>query len=151
VPLPARGTGRSRYLQARASRTVRPETRLFVCIGPTHRARQVGSYALLQALRGELGDDAHILKEVQATKTGFALCTDSLTDLDALEGHKEKLSLGIQNCTIERREEWATYRVDNVPRSIRTLEGSQETSPEQLTVAIAEATGQSPVRAIQTT
>lgn len=153
TPLPAtpRVTGRSRYLQARASRTIRPETRLFVRIGPTHRARQVGSYALLQALKGELGDDAHILKEVQATKTGFALCTDSLTDLDALEGHKEKLSLGIQNCTIERREEWTTYRVDNVPRSIRTLEGSQETSPEQLTVAIAEATGQSPVRAIQTT
>ena len=47
VPLPARGTGRSRYLQARASHTVRPETRLFIRIGPTHRARQVGSYALL--------------------------------------------------------------------------------------------------------
>jgi hypothetical protein len=78
------------------------ETRLFVHIGPTHRAQQVGSYALLQALRGELGDDAHILKEVQAMKTSFALYTDSLTDLDALEGHKEKLSLGIQNYTIER-------------------------------------------------
>jgi hypothetical protein len=68
----------------------------------------------LQALRGELRDDAYILKEVQATKTGFALYIDSLTDLDALEGYKEKLSLDIQNCTIEWREEWITYRVDNV-------------------------------------
>jgi hypothetical protein len=57
-------------------------------------------------------------------KIGFALYIDSLTDLDTLEGHKEKLFLGIQNCTIEWREEWTTYKVDNVPRSIRTLEGS---------------------------
>jgi hypothetical protein len=55
----------------------------------------------LQALKGELGDDAYILKEVQATKTSFALYIDSLTDLDALEGYKEKLSLSIQNYTIK--------------------------------------------------
>jgi hypothetical protein len=95
MPLPARGIGYSRYLQARASYMVHLETCLFVRIRLTHHVWQVGSYALLQALRGELGDDAYILKEVQATKTSFALYIDSLTDLDALEGHKEKLSLGI--------------------------------------------------------
>jgi hypothetical protein len=57
--------------------------------------RQVRLYALLQALRGELGDDAYILKEVQVTKTSFALCINSLIDLDTLEGYKEKLSLSI--------------------------------------------------------
>jgi hypothetical protein len=59
----------------------------------------------LQALRGELGDDTYILKEVQVTKTSFALYINSLIDLDALKGYKEKLSLDIQNYTIEWREE----------------------------------------------
>jgi hypothetical protein len=56
---------------------------------------QVRSYALLQALKGQLRDDAHILKEVQAIKTSFALCINSLIDLDALEGYKGKISLNI--------------------------------------------------------
>jgi hypothetical protein len=155
TPDTPRVTGRSRYLQAqaqaKAARTLRPETRLFLRVGPSHQTRQLGSFALLQALKRELGDDAHILKEVQSIKTGFALCTDSLADLSTLEGHKERLSLGIQDCTIERREEWTTYRVDNVPRSVQTLGIAILIAQEHLIRAISEATGQHPVRAVQTT
>jgi hypothetical protein len=46
---------------------------------------------------------------------------DSLVDLSTLEGYKERLSLRIQDCIIERREEWITYRVNNVPRLVQTL------------------------------
>jgi hypothetical protein len=46
---------------------------------------------------------------------------DSLADLSTLEGYKERLSLRIQDCIIERREEWTTYKVNNVSRSVQTL------------------------------
>jgi len=81
-------TGRSRYLEkSKTKPTPRPDTRLFVRISPFHNAREVGAYAVLTALKKHLGDKAHLLKEVQAVKTGFALCTDSLDDLDSLYEH----------------------------------------------------------------
>jgi hypothetical protein len=92
-------------------------------------------------LKRELGDDAHILKEVQSIKTGFALYTDSLVNLSTLEGHKERLSLGIQDCTIERREEWTIYKVNNVPRSVQTLGITILIAQEHLIRAISEVTG----------
>ena len=65
--------------------------------------RQYGSYAILQSLKGVLGTDAPVLKEIQATKTGFALCTDSLTDLETLEKQSDRLASAIQDYKIERQ------------------------------------------------
>jgi hypothetical protein len=65
-----------------------------------------------------LGTDAPVLKEIQATKTGFALYTDSLADLETLERHSGRLAVAIQDCKIERQTKWTTYRIDNVPRII---------------------------------
>ena len=93
-----------RYLErTRPVYNPRPETRLFARVSVFYCMRQFGPYAILQCLKGELGTDAHILKEIQATKTGFALCTDSLTDLETLEKHSDKLASAIQDCKIERQ------------------------------------------------
>jgi hypothetical protein len=58
----------SRYLQAqaqvKAACTLCPETRLFLHVSPSYQTRQLRSFALLQALKRELGDNAYILKEV---------------------------------------------------------------------------------------
>jgi hypothetical protein len=64
-PVPQTTTGRSCYLEkTRTKPTLRPDTRLFVWISPFHNARVVGAYAVLTALKKELGDNAHLLKEV---------------------------------------------------------------------------------------
>ena len=42
----------------------RAETRLFLRLDPEHKARAAGGYAMLYALRRELGGQAHLLKEV---------------------------------------------------------------------------------------
>jgi hypothetical protein len=145
-------TSRSRYLEkTKTKSTLRPDTRLFVRISPFHNARGVGAYAVLTALKKQLGDRAHLLKEVQAVKTGFALCTDSLDDLDSLYEHASEIEQKIGHCTVEKQTKWTTYRLDNIPRVIRTLIESQTVDSELLTDAITEATGQPPVRIVQTT
>ena len=76
----------------------RAETRLFLRLDPEHKARAAGGYAMLCALRRELGGQAHLLKEVQTVKTGYALCTGSLEDLTALETHKDRISRMVGAC-----------------------------------------------------
>jgi hypothetical protein len=145
-------SSRMRYLErTRPVHSPRPETRLFVRVGTLHRMRQYGSYAILQSLKGVLGTDAPVLKEIQATKTGFALCTDSLTDLETLEKQSDRLASAIQDCKIERQTKWTTYRIDNIPRTIQTLEGLRAVDSTILFQEIKEATQQAPVQIVQTT
>jgi hypothetical protein len=141
-----------RYLErTKPVRNPRPETRLFVRVGTLHRIRQHGSYAILQSLKGVLGTDAPVLKEIQATKTGFALCIYSLADLETLERQSGQLASAIQDCKIERQTKWTTYRIDNVPRIIQTLDGLCIVNPNMLFKEIREATQQAPVQIVQTT
>ncbi|THV52689.1 hypothetical protein BGAL_0072g00250 [Botrytis galanthina] len=55
------------------------DTHLFVRLGLSYPARTAGSFAVLTALKRKLGEHSSLLKEVQATNTGFALCTNSIT------------------------------------------------------------------------
>src|ERR1700739_2902921 len=63
----------------------RPDTRLFICISPTHPARKASSFAILTALCEALGPDSKHLKEAQEVKLGYALCTSSQESLTALK------------------------------------------------------------------
>jgi hypothetical protein len=134
----------------RLARVVRPDTRLFVRLGIFHKARQAGAYALCVALKEGLGEQATLLKEVQRVNTGFALCTDSLEDLAALEKSIDIITRLIGECTIERQSKWTTYRLDNIPRTVNLLNGSCVISADYLTKSIAEATGQTPIRTTET-
>jgi len=137
-------------INPRLIRVERPDTRLFVRLGMFHKARQAGAFALFVALKEGLGEQATLLKEVQFVKTGFALCTDSLDDLTALEKSADIISRLIGNCTIERQSKWITYRVDNVPRTVNLLDGSCIVTADYLTRSISETTGQTPIRTAET-
>ena len=154
--------GPSRYqptrkppLQAAKTKPTRPDTRLFVRIGPEHSARAAGAFAVLTALKRSLGEHAHLLKEVLLVNTGFALCTDSMESLTALESHTVIMTKAIGNCKIERQAPWTTYRIDNVPRSVTTLDPHGQVTNNIVTdgilfESIRDATGQTPIRAVET-
>jgi hypothetical protein len=49
-----------------------------------------------------------LLKEVQTTKSGFALCPSSANSLSALEAQKEKISAFFGNCQVEKGSRWVS-------------------------------------------
>jgi hypothetical protein len=131
-------------------RQTRPDTRLFVRIGQEHKARAAGGYAILCALKKELGEHAPLLKEVQAVRSGYALCTDSLADLSSLEIHSECIIQLIGNCKLERQPKWTTYRLDNIPRTVRIISGLVPVQENTLAESIIDITGQKPVQVVET-
>jgi hypothetical protein len=146
-------SSREQFLARRQSeklRPTRPDTRLFVRLGQDHKAREAGAFAILLALKSCLGDNATPLKEVQTIKSGYALCTDSLEDLAALEKSTDLITRSIGNCTVERQAKWTTYRLDNVPRTVNTLSGSCAVGTDYLTRSILDITGQTPIRTVET-
>jgi hypothetical protein len=94
---------RKQQPQAARAKPTRPDTRLFVRLAPEHPARAAGSFAILSGLKNSLGTHAHLLKEVLAVNSGFALCTDSIESLQALETHTEIIIKTITNCKVERQ------------------------------------------------
>lgn len=145
-------TSRGLYLAKKqlVRTTNRPDTRLFVRIAPDHDARKVGAYAMLGALKKQLHNHAHLLKEVQAVKTGYALCTDSIEDLADLNKFADSIASKIGDCTIEKQVKWITYRVDNIPRTVRTLLETRIVDAKLLTDEIADSTGEPPARVVET-
>ena len=133
----------------------RPDTRLFVRIGPSHPARAAGSFALLTALKQALGTDAPLLKEVLAIPSGYALCTSSPKDLAALIQHTALIGNKVSDCRVERPQPWVSYRLTNVPRSVRLLDPlfqvqNHTVTGEILHPAIQDITGQQPVHSTET-
>ncbi|EED20791.1 hypothetical protein TSTA_039850 [Talaromyces stipitatus ATCC 10500] len=95
-----------------------PDNRLFVRLPADHAARKMEAYTIYSSLRSQLNSNSAALKEVQTTKTGFALCPSSPEAFLALEAQKEIISAFFVNCQIERSSRWVSYRVTNVPRKI---------------------------------
>jgi hypothetical protein len=75
-------------------------------------------------------------------KSGFALCTDSLEDLTALEKSTVLMGQLIGECTIERQTKWTTYRLDNIPKTVNTYDGSCIVNEDYLTTTILDTIGQ---------
>jgi hypothetical protein len=76
------------------------------------------AYAIYSSLRAKLGSNGIALKEVQSTKSGFALCPSSPEALATLEAQKESILDFFGECHVERSSHWVSYRVTNVPRRI---------------------------------
>jgi hypothetical protein len=149
--IPFESTSRGRFLaKKQQARTTRPDTRLFLRIGPDHGARKVGAYAMLVALKKQLGSKAYLLQEVQALKTGYALCTDSVEDLLDLYKFADEIASSVGDCKIEKQAKWVTYRLDNIPRTVRTLSETITVNAKLLTGEIVDATGEAPVRVVET-
>ena len=133
----------------------RPDTRLFIRVGPDHASRQAGQFAVLTALKTLLGDNSSLLNEVQEVKTGFALCTGSLDALAKLETYSEAISRAFTDSIVERQPNWTSYRLINIPRTVNTIDGLGQITSNQVTDAIlAEAirttANQSLARAVET-
>jgi hypothetical protein len=132
-----------------------PDNRLFVRLPEDHHARGMDGYAILSGLRAQLGTDAGLLKEVQVTKTGFALCPASPDALKTLEARKDSLKGFFRDCHIERGSRWVSYRVTNVPRKVGQIldDGSYGLVPvhaQAVVKEVTEATGIPPVAAVET-
>ncbi|EED22497.1 hypothetical protein TSTA_059950 [Talaromyces stipitatus ATCC 10500] len=98
-----------------------PDNWLFVRLLADHAARKMEAYTIYSSLWSSLNLNSLALKEVQATKTGFALCPSSPEALLTLEAQKEIISAFFVNCQIERSSRWVSYQVTNVPRKISQI------------------------------
>jgi hypothetical protein len=133
-----------------------PDNRLFVRLPNSHAARDMQGYAVLTSLRTNLGTDGPLLKDVQTTKTGFALCPTTPDALAALEARKDIISGFFGQCLVERSSYWVSYRVTNVPRRVGQITGDckQTLIPvDAQTIAhtVLEATRIAPVSVTETT
>ena len=141
---------------ARPARPAKPvqDTRLFIRLGPDHPARAAGSFAVLTVLKRQLRGDAYLLKEVQEIKTGFALCTESATALAALELHTNSMADAIADCKIEKQQNWMTYWMDYVPRTVQILDEHTQVqntivTDHILSEAVHDETGQQSIKIVQ--
>jgi hypothetical protein len=74
-----------------------PDTRLFLRLGPNYLAREAGSFTLLTALKSALGAHIYLLREALEVPLGFALYTNSLEALIALEKYSKLIIISIKN------------------------------------------------------
>ncbi|EED11826.1 hypothetical protein TSTA_110060 [Talaromyces stipitatus ATCC 10500] len=132
-----------------------PDNRLFVRLPGDHAARKMEAYAIYSSLRTQLNSNNSALKEVQATKTDFALVFSSPEALLALKAQKETISAFFVNCQIERSSRWVSYRVTNVPRKIGQISDGRYSlipvNPTILSSEISEITGLKPISISETT
>jgi hypothetical protein len=154
-PPPQLPTATAPKIRATKAPTARPDTRLFVRVGPDHISRKAGSFALLTALKPLLGQDSTLLQEVQEVKSGFALCTGSLEALTKLESYSEAISSSFGDAVVERQPQWTSYRLLNVPRTVNTINGAMGITSNQVTgqilaETVREATNQPVTRAVET-
>ncbi len=131
-----------------------PDNRLFIRLPPDSQTRSLGPYALLTVIRARL-TNPEILREVQSTKTGFALCPSSPDALQALEAQGEAITSVFGQCSIERATKWISYRITNIPRSIGLIGSNNiytmgQVNPSLLSTAIYETTGITPTRVTET-
>ena len=131
-----------------------PDNRLFVRLPDGHDARKVQGFAIRTNLRAELGSDGPLLKEVQAIRTGFALCPSSPAALKILEDKKKTISDFFGNdCLVERGSRWVSYRLTNITRHLGPLEygpSAVQVDSKRLAQEVIEATGIIPISVIET-
>ena len=133
-----------------------PDRRLFVRLADSHRAKYMQAYAIYSSLRAKLGSNGTALKEVQSTKTGFALCPSSPEALAILEAQKESILDFFGECHVERSSHWVSFRVTNVPRLVGQIspDGEYTLAPVDSTAmacAVSESIGLTPVAVTETT
>ena len=117
LPLPVYPTPQP---QASRNKTTKPrildlDHRLFVRLPLAHPFRQVSSYSILSKLKTSLGEQAKHIKDIQATKTGFAIQPPSREALQALEASSQSIRTFFGNATIDKASNYNSYRVQSLP------------------------------------
>ncbi|KAI0996690.1 hypothetical protein K3495_g11495 [Podosphaera aphanis] len=94
------------------------DNRLLVRVAAGHPALNISPYAVMEQLNNFLNQK--LVREVQLTKTGFAICPASVevqeilvTKIPVLQGFLSSRG----QCTVEKPENHAAYRTSGVPRN----------------------------------
>ncbi|KAI1005048.1 hypothetical protein K3495_g3168, partial [Podosphaera aphanis] len=130
------------------SQQQRPDDRLFIRLPEGDNLRELSAYALQSHIRTKLGIDGQLLSNVQATKTGFALCPK---DGDTAKLREKVSATGIfGNATIDNASPWTSYRIKHVPRTYGTINDDMKYCHNPVTTdamhqALSEAAGVAPV------
>jgi hypothetical protein len=108
------------------------------------------AYAICSSLRAKLGSNGPVLKEVQSTKSGFALCPSSPEALAVLETQKETIRAFFGECHVEKSSHWVSYRVTNVPRLIGQISQAGEytlapVDSKAMARSVSESIGLTPI------
>ena len=155
-PTPSTKAPLSRGQRKAPQKEPAPDNRLFVRLPNSHPTREMQGFAVLTSLRAGLGADGPLLKEVQTTKTGFALCPASPDALKVLEARRDIITSFFGQYPLERGSRWVSYRVTNVPRKVGqiTADGKYTLVPvdsHAVAQAVLEATKLSPASVTETT
>jgi hypothetical protein len=128
---------------------------LFVRLPENHVLRAVSAYSIQNDLNKALGKK--IVKEVQTTKTGYALCPLSpqpQDSLDLLIPQITALFSAKGPCTVEKAGNLVSYRIALIPRSFQGFQNNQITqipvTAELLSSALTEELNAAPTQIVET-
>ncbi|KAI0990771.1 hypothetical protein K3495_g17416, partial [Podosphaera aphanis] len=97
-------------------------------------------YAIQQQLNAFL--NAKLVREVQMTKTGFAICPVNIEAQEALSVRMDELESFLSSqgqCKVEKPIQHNAYRLSGVPRSYASYNGSSMEMTQISATTIAEA------------
>jgi hypothetical protein len=136
-------------------KTPPPDNRLFVRLPEDHVLRAVSTYSIQNDLNKAL--EKKLVKEIQTTRTGFALCPLSPEAQDSLEALIPQITALFSEkgpCVVEKASNLVSYRIALIPRSFQGFQDNQVTqirvTPEHLSSALTEELGSTPTQVVET-
>ncbi|KHJ34080.1 hypothetical protein EV44_g3918 [Erysiphe necator] len=129
------------------------DNRLLVRVSPGHPALKMSPYAIMLYLNAFLREKQ--VREVQVTKTGFAICPTSISAqnslherMDAIEGHLSTEGA----CKMEKPSNHTAYMISGVPRSYTGYNGTSltiEITAAQVKEALRDLISIEPISVLQ--
>lgn len=136
-------------------KTSSPDNRLFVRLPENHVLRAVSTYSIQNDLNQALGKK--LVKEVQTTRTGLALCPASSAPEDSLEASIPQITTLFHEkgpCIVEKATNLVSFRIASVPRSFQGYVDNQVTriqvTPELFASVLTEELGIAPAQVAET-
>lgn len=120
------------------------DNRLLVRVSSGHPALDISPYAVMEQLNNFL--DQKLVREVQTTKTGFAICPASAAAQETLASKITEIQTFLSSrgqCIVEKPESHSAYRISGVPRTyvgynkegaVEAIEINEASLAEALTV-----------------
>ncbi|POS86227.1 hypothetical protein EPUL_000399 [Erysiphe pulchra] len=108
----------------RKSKPKKPNDRIFIRLPEEHASRSHHVYAVKAALTSRLNLEHGSLKTVKKVNSGFAIVPNNDKQAEELLSKANLITTTIRG-TVEKGEEWHTHVVENVPRSLMSLDGKK--------------------------
>lgn len=109
----------------------KPDNRIFVRLPEDHPTRDHHVHAIKTALVNKLGLEGPTVKTIQKVKSGLAIVLTDGKHADQLL-EKAQTITAIIGGKVEKAEEWFTYVVDHVPRTLTSLDGKSWDVTEEM-------------------